>query len=499
MKIWEMKLTCITPVHIGNGVFYNPIQYIYVPPVQPQKIPFSSKKTPIQPNNVGKIYFLNESKWFDYLYENGVIDSFAKDLLKKIKSDETLSIHDWLDAQIKNKRLGSCRNFNRSKEISYLQQCGAVYPPEPVYLGSKPKKSRDELGSDQEQKTKNTINNVLPFIRSSNGKCYIPGSSIKGAIRTALLAYDIKQNPDKYEGCWHKAVTFSKEMSQLNDELEEVNFQLAELQKKQQKEGDDFEKEKELKSQADGIEEQLKKLFVKINKLTDEIQKMFSHLEKHEAGYNKRNDALNDLFKYLQVSDASTVKPLKTDKPLEMCVVQKVDLGVKKRNTLPLFRECIVPNNVLSFTISVDDKAIERLGASRIEDILKALRDFADLQYDLQADVYDCIKNVDPREALEQLRDSNLVLGGGAGYLSKTIMYALAVSQTKNNTEGMEDTEQGRRNGVSIVQELMRKQFNKGGHGNEYKLSPHTLKLTSYDEKYVLMGLCKVEMVQELC
>ena len=37
------------------------------------------------------------------------------------------------------------------------------------------------------------------FIKDAYGMPYIPGSSIKGMIRSALLAYEVKKNPKKYE------------------------------------------------------------------------------------------------------------------------------------------------------------------------------------------------------------------------------------------------------------------------------------------------------------
>ncbi len=421
MKFWKMKLTCITPVHIGIGVSYNPSQYIYIPS---------------ESGNGGRVYFLNESKWSNYLYEKQFIDLFAKDLLGKINQNKTFSTYEWLRSKIIE--LGSIDTI-----ISDLKKCGAVCPPVPVYLDSERRNQRISL------------NDVHPFIRSGNEDCFIPGSSIKGAVRTALLASDIMRSPAKYRRYWQKAEQISRQVD-----------------------GRNFERE--------------------LAKLASEIEREFAYDKaKQEERDNKRIDISKDLFRHLQVSDAIAGKPLK------MGVVQKVDLGVKaseegaKPKTLSLFRECIMPDNVLDFSISVDDKAVKQLGASRIEDILTALQDFADLQYALQMDIYRRVELNPLRGSKNQPNEAKLLLGGGTGYLSKTILYALAVSQSNN------DTKEGRNKCVGIVRKYMIGKFNtykKKHHDAEKdrKLSPHTLKLTCYNNKTELMGLCKVEMVQEL-
>ncbi len=449
-----MKLTCITPVHIGNGVSFNPSQYIYIKSEE---------------GNGGQIYFLNESKWLDYLNKKNLIDNFANDLCDIINQKKTFSIYQWLIRYRDN--LGPI-----DKVLSNLKQCGAVYPPEPVYLDPSKKKQKESL------------NNVHPFIRSGNGDCYIPGSSIKGAIRTALLAYDIKQDPAKYKDYWNRAEQISKAIHPLNTRLEEVCNKLSLLEKQKNKQPlnkqeyyslkDDLDEQK--RSIERSISNELKgpNRSDKIKDLTDEIQMKFAYRKVKQEG-KKGFDIRNDQFKFLQVSDAIA------DKPLKMTVVQKKDLCVNAAyNTISLCRECIMPGNVLSFTVSLEEKALERLGASSIEDILKALQYFAVLQYEMQADVYK------GEIALEQLRKANLVLGGGTGYLSKTIMYALAVSQSNN------DIAEGRRNGVKIVREFMSKAFPKVNHTKDEELSPRTLKLAN---ETALMGLCKVEKVQELC
>ena len=203
---------------------------------------------------------------------------------------------------------------------------------------------------------------------------------------------------------------------------------------------------------------------------------------------HKPVDIVNDLFKYVQVSDAVA------SESLSMGIVQKIDLGIEASENggtpkrLPICRECLMPDNALYFTIGLNDAVLKQIGFSCMEDVLSALNCFAELQYNLQADIY----ADSAMQEVDQLSESNCVLGGGTGYLSKTILYALAVSQAKNVKEGRE-------NGIHVVRAFMKEKFDRGNHERDRKLSPHTLKLTVYKNKMVLMGLCKVEVEQELC
>lgn len=413
-RYWKMKLTCLTPVHIGNGSSYNPSEYIYVPG-----------------NRGGDIYFLNEINWLQYLYKKKVIDLFARDLQENINRNSPFSIYIWL---VKNeKKLGHIQTV-----LTELEECAAINTKEPAFLEFNrftPKKS---------------LNDVHPFIRSGNGNCYIPGSSIKGVLRTALLVQDMMKDPEKYKPFWQK---------------------IAGLQPSQ------GSKSRFIKKELEHIAKDI------------EIKFAYSPKAVEDAKLNHRPvDIVNDLFKYIQVSDA------KAEDPLQMGVVQKVDFGIRaaetgdKPKTMPICRECILPGNALQFSISIDDQAVQPIGIHSMKDILSALERFTELQYGLQADIY----SRGAGREMDQLRAANCVLGGGAGYFSKTVLYALAVSQSENFREGRDA-------GTRVVRAFMQETFSKGRHERDRQLSPHTLKLTRYQNKTALMGLCKVEVEQELC
>ena len=138
----------------------------------------------------------------------------------------------------------------------------------------------------------NRVTNMALFQKDPYGRPYIPGSSLKGALRTIVLGNKICSNLKNYEEdrrriCaakyWHRASYLSKEMADLERRA--------------------FSSEKGKKNSMCG----------------------------------------------LRISDS---KPLSV-KNLTLC--QKVDVDVKgKENDLPIVRECLKPGTEVQFTMTID-------------------------------------------------------------------------------------------------------------------------------------------------
>lgn len=88
------------------------------------------------------------------------------------------------------------------------------------------------------------------------------------------------------------------------------------------------------------------------------------------------------------------------------------------------------------------------------------------------------------KKEIQEMRHTDLLLGGGAGFLSKTVIYALAPDV---------------QSGLDVVKRLMAEQFKRGHHNQGEHISPHTLKLAKRGNSYQVMGMCKLEMEEELC
>jgi len=74
----------------------------------------------------------------------------------------------------------------------------------------------------------------------------------------------------------------------------------------------------------------------------------------------------------------------------------------------------------------------------------------------------------------------DIILGGGAGYVSKTIVYNLFADRAR---------------ALPLVSKIMSKQFHNHKHEldtEKYKASPHILKTTFYEGKYYQMGRCEL-------
>ena len=74
----------------------------------------------------------------------------------------------------------------------------------------------------------------------------------------------------------------------------------------------------------------------------------------------------------------------------------------------------------------------------------------------------------------------DLILGGGAGYVSKTVTYNLYPE---------------REQALALAGRIMVKQFPRHGHAKDaavHKAAPHTLKTTMYKGQYYQMGRCEL-------
>ena len=179
----------------------------------------------------------------------------------------------------------------------------------------------------------------------------------------------------------------------------------------------------------------------------------------------------NSLLRGLSVSDTGpALKPGK--------IVQKADAGENGGlHTISLWRECMMRGEEIFFTLGIDEKIMANLGVTDAESLIKCTQKFVDYQCDLLWD------SLSGHDEIESMQDADLILGGGAGFLSKTVMYALAPKKQV---------------GVREVQKIMKKQFPRGRHGKGEQISPHTLKLAKMGSDYQVMGMCQLSVVKEL-
>lgn len=203
---------------------------------------------------------------------------------------------------------------------------------------------------------------ILECMKDTYGMPYVPGSSLKGMLRTILLGNELLKNHDKYLNLEKQLIRNVREPGRVN----RIRF---------------------MKKEVAGIESET---FHTLNK--DKI-----HPE----------NAVNDVMQGFIVSDSEPVS-------LESLILaQSVEVHTNNiEKNLPLLREAFCPGTEIRFTITIDTetcpfsedyllKAIERVNACYYSDFLSAF------------------------SKAKKLDDLTVYLGGGSGFASKTIVYPL--------------------------------------------------------------------------
>lgn len=143
-RTFQFSLLAIAPIHIGNGGKYTSREFIY---------------------ENGYFYFPDMGKFYNRMVEKGYDQKFERFLQeRKARASNNRLISFLLDNYISDRDFGGYR----------IKETG---------LETEENDNDSKLGA---------INEVVKFMRDPFGTPYIPGSSLKGAIRTILM----NTNPD---------------------------------------------------------------------------------------------------------------------------------------------------------------------------------------------------------------------------------------------------------------------------------------------------------------
>lgn len=249
------------------------------------------------------------------------------------------------------------------------------------------------------------------------GNPYIPGSSIKGMLRTVLLYADILKRPEKYRMDVLKMKEDLYNSGQRRDKVLLRNI-------------------KEIESKG------------------------FHTLNRTE----KKQDAVNDSLSGLIIGDSQPV----SRKDIILC--QKWEKHPDgKCKTLNVLRECMKPDTIIKTTMTLDKTRI----SLSPEDIMDSVRIFYDTYYNVFQKKF---------SGTDRATDNTVFLGGGSGFVSKSIIYALYEEQEA----------------VRMVKDIFEKTKvpREHKHNMDPKLgvSPHILKCTRYRGKEYLMGQCELNI-----
>ena len=169
---YKMKLEVLTPLHIGGADYKSKLD----------------KKEYVFDKDKGTLTLIDSEKFISFLIKKNLFDEYIfyikKNLnLKKNEQDKNIKLIDFL----------------KSKDIYKI-------------IEEFRKKAPFKVNPEIEE-----MNDIKLMLRNLQGKPYIPGSSIKGALVNFLLVNYIINNRDKFKAEKNRILEIAKKSSNDND------------------------------------------------------------------------------------------------------------------------------------------------------------------------------------------------------------------------------------------------------------------------------------------
>ncbi|MEF2825109.1 MAG: type III-A CRISPR-associated RAMP protein Csm5 [Peptococcaceae bacterium] len=377
LKSYDIQLTVQSPLFIGSGEKLSKKEYLFLPQ-ENKAIIMDTEKL---------IVFLSRKNLLEK-YQNFLLDNTQKNIYSFFRKNDITS-NDY-------------KYFS-----SYTIQC-RENKPEDLQL----------------------------FVKDAQGNAYIPGSSLKGAFRTAWLAYLLENESTN---------TKNNRTRQWLENIEACKN----------------------KYDSRKIENDLKRTTLQT---ANELEaKYFNTLNVNQR--DTRN-MVNSVMRGISFSDSTPINSS------QLMLSQKIDTDVSgNEHRLPILRECLKPATTCRFTLTLDEIMLRDTGID-IEQILHIMQWFCRYQVD------HFYKKFKGRVKLPvHSRETILWLGGGVGFQNKTI-----------NEPAL-----GESNGVAYTSEVLDIIFKNHHHDKDIKkgVSPHMVKIATYQNVQYLMGQCKLEVIAD--
>ncbi len=395
IKHYEITLTTLGPVHIGSG------------------------------KNLGK------KDYFIVHNNTNILDSIK--FYKKLTSNQKMQYESFLEDEFSN-----LTDFiTKQNLVSLANECTSY-----KITGFKPEQRRN----------RNIYHDVNQFIRDGQGDPYVPGSSLKGIIRTIILGYLVSEN----------SLAFTD---------------LVDPSRK------DYGSRK--------LED---KVFVK-RKL----------VKSTEVDYN--------LMQYISVSDSKVLRndDLMFAKKFDMFSFNDPNRTTKEGNELNIYKESIKPGIDITFKIEIDEdnltfKSKNGYFAINANNLVLLIRNY---YWYYKNYIMESFTESDDHE------DEIVYLGGGSGFGTKTINVQLYKDKTihknaqilyKNFPTRISDTykyanvlrREIKNAGFDPKTMNPRGKMKKNDHRHwqyeSFGVSPHTLKCTKIDGNIYEFGKCKISI-----
>lgn len=405
----KMCLKVVTPVNISDGIVLGAKDYLY-----------DSRRQ--------KVFFLNLHQWHMFIYKHMLLEKYES-YLANFRDKQSL--------------------------LEWLQMQGYDIDDVRTVITSEAQATVNLMDNEK----KKTLNDINRHIQQPDGSLYVPGSSIKGVFRTAILYSLLQKRQDIKSKYW----------CYIKQQVDIIKTLLEEERKPRELQIMHYSVIKKKKDQA----------AKEIDKLTASLESELLHTlrlkDDKERNISNKN-AVCSAMRGLQVSDTYASRNMQT------AILQKVDGGFDKfgkasPKKLPIFRECMLPKAELFFDVKIEKAVMSTIGINTVDDLLKATHSFFAAVTDLLQQAFE----KEYQEAFQGVAAGNMFLGGNTGFLSKTLLAMLAPDKdTAKNT----------------IKVLLDKSFKTYKHLLRDKvIAPRTLKCTNYNGKLMLMGVAEVHKV----
>lgn len=405
----KMCLKVVTPINISDGIVLGAKDYLYDSRTQ-------------------KVYFLNLHQWHMFIYKHMLLEKYESYL----------------------------GNFwDKQSLLEWLQMQGYDIDDVRTVITSEAHATVNLMDNEK----KKTLNDINRHIQQPDGSLYVPGSSLKGVFRTAILYSLLQKRQDIKVKYW----CYIKQQVDIIEKLLEEERKPRELQ---------IMLHSVIKKKKDQAAKEIDKLTAS---LESELLNALRLKDDKERNISNKN-AVCSAMRGLQVSDTYASRNMQT------AILQKVDGGFDKfgkasPKKLPIFRECMLPEAELFFDVKIEKAVMNTIAINSVDDLLKATHSFFAAVTDLLQQAF----GKEYQEAFQGVAAGNMFLGGNTGFLSKTLLAMVAPDK---------DTA---KNAIKV---LLDKSFKTHKHLLRDKIiAPRTLKCTNYNGKLMLMGVAEVRKV----
>lgn len=344
LQVFDLILTVRSPLCVGSGVSYQKNEYLY------------NRRTK-------RVSILDRDAFIELMMRKNLVDAYERFVLTGGVLDRFLRE----ECHLTDPEINGIVRYSLS--------------------------AADALSDDH------PLREIQAFQRDSVGRAYIPGSGMKGALRTAYLLHCILADENSRQG--------------PIDEGRYMNV-------------------------------------LAINE-------------------KRRQDAVNDLFRGVRVSDSLPIEEK------SMILAGKTDVFPDgSTNNVNVCRECLRPGEKVHFRLTLDQSLLMQRIDKEI--LLQCIAEFSKYYKEMYFRHFKRPKN----DSGETYRNC-LLLGAGAGFFSKTVAYPYY----------------GEQRGLEQTAKWMQQKFRQGHHARDEQLgiSPHTMKYTQWGGKLYPMGVCGVDIV----